>query len=244
MILLDSNRLFATHNDKQELELTILAIFSEATKAGNVIIVIENLSTFVREAEAMGVFIPELLDPFLAAPALHVVATDTPSAYHTHLEPLGAFARRFAEVLIDTPDLSSTTRVLQDIALTNEGKYNVLFTYSALLAITTCADRYIVEGVMPDKAIELLIDVATRAQQSKQSVITDEYVFGVVSDKTGIPAGPIGEVERDLLLKLEDKLHERVIGQKQAIDAKVKGRYTSDRQTNWFIPFPRTNWCW
>lgn len=219
MVLLDSNRLFATHSDKQELEQTILAIFTEATEAGNVIIVIENLSNFVREAEAMGVFIPELLDPFLATPALHVVATETPGAYHTHLEPLGAFARRFAEVLIDTPDLSSTTRVLQDIALNNEGKYSVLFTYGSLFAITTCADRYIVEGVMPDKAIELLIDVATRAQQSGQSVITDEYVYEIVSAKTGIPAGPIGEVERDMLLNLEDKLHERVIGQTQAIDA-------------------------
>jgi ATP-dependent Clp protease ATP-binding subunit ClpC len=219
MVLLDSNRLFATHSDKQELEQTILAIFTEATEAGNVIIVIENLSNFVREAEAMGVFIPELLDPFLATPALHVVATETPGSYHTHLEPLGAFARRFAEVLIDTPDLSSTTRVLQDIALNNEERYGVLFTYGSLFAITTCAERYIVEGVMPDKAIELLIDVATRAKQSGQSVITDEYVYQIVSAKTGIPAGPIGEVERDMLLNLEDKLHERVIGQAQAIDA-------------------------
>ena len=154
MILLDTTRLFATHGNKQELEVTLLTLFAEASKAGNIIIVIENLSTFIREAEAMGVFIPELLDPFLAAPDLHVIATDTPGAYHTYLEPLGAFARRFAEVLIDTPDLRSTTRVLQGVAEANEGRYQVLFTYSALVAITTAADRYIVEGVMPDKAIE------------------------------------------------------------------------------------------
>ncbi|MFZ2891241.1 hypothetical protein, partial [Sulfuricurvum sp.] len=67
MILLDTTRLFATHHDKQELELTILSLFTEATNAGNIIIVIENLSTFVREAEAMGVFVPELIDPFLAS---------------------------------------------------------------------------------------------------------------------------------------------------------------------------------
>ncbi len=219
MVLLDTSRIFAVNKDKQELETTILSIFDEATEAGNIIIVIENLSNFVREAGAMGVFLPELLDPFLATPALHVIATDTPGAYHTHLEPLGGFARRFAEVLIDSPDLSSTTRVLQDIALTNESKYNILFTYNSLVAITTSADRYIVEGVMPDKAIELLIDVATRAQSAGQSVITADYVYSVISEKTGIPSGPIGEVERDMLLNLEDRLHERVIGQKQAIDA-------------------------
>jgi len=219
MILLDTTRLFATHSNKQELELTILSIFAEASRAGNIIIVIENLSTFIREAESMGVFIPELLDPFLATPALHVIATDTPGAYHTYLEPLGAFARRFAEVLIDTPDLRSTTRVLQGIAEANENRYRVLFTYSALVAITTAADRYIVEGVMPDKAIELMIDISTRASQAGVAIITAEYVYGVVSEKTGIPTGPIGEVERDLLLNLEDTLHERVIGQQRALDA-------------------------
>jgi hypothetical protein len=57
MVMLDTSRLFATHKDKQELELTLLAIFSEATRAGNVIIVIENLSSFIREAEALGIFI-------------------------------------------------------------------------------------------------------------------------------------------------------------------------------------------
>jgi ATP-dependent Clp protease ATP-binding subunit ClpC len=219
MILLDTTRLFATHSTKQDLEVTLLTLFTEASKAGNIIIVIENLSTFVREAEAMGVFIPELLDPFLATPALHIIATDTPGAYHTYLEPLGAFARRFAEVLIDTPDLRSTTRVLQGVAEASEGKYLVLFTYGALVAITTAADRYIVEGVMPDKAIELLIDVATRANQAEVAVITADYVYRIVSEKTGIPTGPIGEVERDLLLNLEDTLHTRVIGQQQALDA-------------------------
>ena len=219
MVLLDTSRLFATHKNKQELELTLLALFSEAAKSGNIIIVIENLSTFVREAEALGVFIPELLDPFLATTALHIIATDTPAAYHTFLEPLGGFARRFAEVLIETPDLSSTTRVLEDIALNNESRYRVLFTYAALTAITTAADRYVVEGVMPDKAIELLLDIATRAQQSGQQIITPEYVYEVVSSKTGIPTGPIGEVERNILLNLEEKLHERVIGQQDALDA-------------------------
>lgn len=219
MVLLDTTRIFATHKDRQELELTLINLFTEAVNAGNVILVIENLSNFIREAEAMGVFIPELLDPFLATPALHVVATDSPGAYHTYLEPLGSFTRRFAEVLIDTPDLSSTTRVLEGIALTTEQKFNLLFTYDALAAITTSADRYLIEGVMPDKAIELLIDIATRAAQEQQSVISAPYVYAAVTEKTGIPTGPIKESERDLLLRLEEKLHERVIGQGNAIDA-------------------------
>lgn len=219
IIVLDTGRLFAVHKDKQELELTLLQMFDEAVVAGNIIIVIENISAFIREAEAMGVFVPELLDEYLALPQLQFVATDTPGAYHTHLETLGAFARRFVEVLVDSPDLTATTRVLQGIALRIEMKYQVLFTYAGLHAVTIAADRYIVEGVMPSKAIDLLVDVATKASQTNTTIITDDFVYQVVSEKTSVPAGPIQDQERDLLLHLEDRLHQQVIGQQNALNA-------------------------
>ena len=125
----------------------------------------------------------------------------------------------------------------------------MLFTYESLTAITTAADRFIVEGVMPDKAIELLIDVATRAQQNGQSVIGAQYVYEVVSEKTGIPAGPIGEGERDLLLNLEEKLHERVIGQGPALEAIARTMRRAGPAfklpTNRSVHFlSRSHWCW
>lgn len=219
IVVLDTNRIFATNQSKQDLEMTLLRLFSEAAHAGNIILVIENMSSMIRQAESMGVLIPELLDEYLATPNLHVIATDDPHNYHNFLEPLGAFTRRFAEVMIDTPDLSATTRVLQPVALANEMRNGVLFTYGSLQAITTSADRYLVEGVMPDKAIELLVDVVSAAKQNGQMLITDEFVYKVVSEKTNIPAGPIQEEERDTLLHLEDKLHQQVIGQERALSA-------------------------
>lgn len=219
IIVLDTNMIFAVHNEKQDLELTLINLFDEALVAGNTIIVIENISNFIREAEALGVFIPELLDEYLASPLLQFIATETPSNYHLHLERLGAFSRRFAEVLIDTPDLTATTRVLQNVALYNENKYRVMFTYAGLHSVTTAADRFIVEGAMPDKAIELLIDVATKAQQDGIQIITEDFVHQVVSEKTGAPTGAIDDTERDLLLHLEDRLHQQVIGQQAALNA-------------------------
>lgn len=219
IIVLDTNHIFAVHKDKHDLELTLINMFNEATNAGNIIVVIENLSTFIREAESLGVFIPELLDQYLAIPDIKIIATDTPGNYHTYLETLGAFTRRFAEVLIETPDLNATTRVLQDIALINETKYQVLFYYAALQAVSNAADRYIVEGVMPDKAIELLVDVSTKASQIGVSYIDEDFVYKVVSDKTGVPVGPIKDSERDLLLNLEDRLHQQVVGQQAALNA-------------------------
>jgi ATP-dependent Clp protease ATP-binding subunit ClpC len=219
LVVLDTNRLFATHPSKQSFELALIQIFTEAVLAGNIIIVIENLSVFIDEAAVMGIHIPELIDQYLATPDVKVVATDTPAAFHSNLEPLGGFTRRFSEILIDTPDLSATTRVLQSVALQHERKYKTFFTYAALHALTTAADRYIVEGVLPDKAIALLIDVASAAKQQNINIITEEFVYTTVSTKTGVPAGPITTQERDVLLHLEDKLHQHVIGQEQAIDA-------------------------
>ncbi|MBP6924646.1 MAG: ATP-dependent Clp protease ATP-binding subunit [Candidatus Pacebacteria bacterium] len=219
IILLDMNRVFATHREKQALEVTMLNIFDEALHSGNTVIVIENLSTVIREAEAMGVFLPELLDEYLSSPLLQVIATDTPGGFHNFLEPLGAFTRRFTEVLIETPDVSATVRLLQGIAVQNEIRFRTLFTYSALEAIATAADRHIVEGVMPDKAITLLADVAAHAEQTNTETITADVVYSVVGEKTGIPAGPIQDSERDLLLHLEDTLHQQVIGQEHALSA-------------------------
>jgi ATP-dependent Clp protease ATP-binding subunit ClpC len=222
IIALDTNRLFAVAKDKNEFEVTLIKMFNEATEAGNTIVIIEHLSNFIREAEALGVFIPELLDQYLALPQIQIVATDTPGNYHTHLETLGALTRRFEEILIDSSDLSATVRVLQGVALSSEPQYKILFTFNSLQAIATAADRYIVEGVMPDKAIELLINVATKAKQADTIIITDDFVYEIVSEKTGVPAGPIKDEERELLLNLEDKLHQQVIGQDGAITAIAK----------------------
>lgn len=219
MVVLDTNRIFAVHKDKQSLEQTLLRMFDETARAGNTIVVIENMSNFIREAEAMGVYIPELLDEYLASPLIRFITTESPGEYHNHLEPMGSFTRRFAEIIIDTPDLSATTRLLEGIALNTETKQKVIFTYPALTTITSAADRYVVSGVMPDKAIELLVEVATRAAQNNQTIIDEEFVYKVVTDKTGVPAGPIQEEERDLLMHLEDTLRQKVVGQKKALSA-------------------------
>ena len=219
MHVLDTARLFATHRTKQDLEETILHLFDEALSAGNNIIVIENISTVIKEAEGAGVFLPELLDQYLATTELHVIATDTPGAFHQLLEPLGGFTRRFSEIFLETADRSATTRVLEGVAIATEAKQNIIFSYESLVAITEAADRYLVEGVMPDKAITLLIDIASAAHREKQILITADFVYKEVSKKTNVPAGPISSEERDLLLHLEDKLHEQVIGQRTAIDA-------------------------
>lgn len=217
--VLDTTRLFAVSPDKHSFENTFLSLLLEAESAGNVVLIIENISVFIKEAEALGVFIPELLDPYLASPSLHLIATDTPGAFHATLETRGAFTRRFTEITLEATGHEGTLQVLESVAMVNEAVHDVLFTYPALEAIALGADRYVVEGVMPGKAVELLVDIAGKAAQSNTPLITADFVYTTLGEKTGIPAGPIDAKERDLLLNLETILHERVIGQDSALSA-------------------------
>ena len=100
-----------------------------------------------------------------------------------------------------------------------EVKNNITFTYAAVKSIVDSAKQYITEGVMPDKAIDLLVEIAPSMAKQGQKQVTKTMVEEYVSTKTGIPAGPIKSKERDLLMNLEDVLHERVIGQHKAIKA-------------------------
>ena len=240
--ILDTDKLFTTYETKQDFEFGFVSLLTEATRAGNTIIVFENISTFIAQAKSIDVYIPELLDTFLATPQLHIIATDTPGAYHTHLETKGAFVRHFQEVLIEAPDLGTTIRVLQDLVYEYEHKHKLLFTYSALEAVASSADRFIVTGVMPEKAVNLLVDIVEAAIAQEVQYVTDAFVYQTVSEKTGIPAGPIGTQERDVLLNLENILHKRVIGQNKAVDAIARtmrraraGVQTSERPIGTFL---------
>lgn len=93
------------------------------------------------------------------------------------------------------------------------------FTYSALISIAENADRYLTTGVMPERAIDLIHEVAQSAQKKGVIIIKSEFVDSYVSEKTGMPVGPITEAEQDKLLNLEAILHERVIGQDKAVGA-------------------------
>lgn len=217
-VVLDTDALFATCADKTTFEQTFMLLLNEAVNAGNINLVINNIGTFIREAEAINVFIPELLEPYLALPDFHIIALDTPDNFHQILAKHSGFTRRFVEFLIEEPGQESTIHLLSTIAVHNEQQG--IFTYPTLEAIAIGADRYLVDGVMPDKAITLLSDLAMRPAPG--GTYTPEQVYALIASKTGMPVGPISSAERDVLLNLESTLHARVIGQDAALTAIAK----------------------
>lgn len=219
IVVLNTESFVATHDNKEDLEKGLVDLFEQAVGAGNTVIVIDRLPDFLASAASIGVNVAGIIDAFLASEDLQFIATTDPVQYHGKIETRGSLSRRFGAVHIETPDLSSSISILQKVASASERKYGILFTYPSVVAIAESAEQYITEGVMPDKAVELLGEIAPNAARAGLQKITKEYVFDYITSKTGIPTGPVKEEERDKLLHLEDVLHERVIGQSAAIKA-------------------------
>lgn len=214
--ILDTERIFANSENETDLEQLLLSILNEATEAGNTILVIESLSSFIQTTQSRGVQAEQILDDYLAHPNIQFIATDTPHEFHTHIQPIGVLMRRFGQVVIDTPETDTVVRILSRSCNDIEKTHDVFFTHPALIAIAQGAKRYITDGVPPDSALTLLVEIASRYQGQ---TITDSRVAEYLTDKTGIPSGEVTSEERDVLLGLEDTLHEHVIGQDVAIKA-------------------------
>jgi ATP-dependent Clp protease ATP-binding subunit ClpC len=219
LVVFDTNAFVATHTTKEEFEAAFLTLMTEAERAGNIIIVIENLPAFISSVTALGSDVSELMNRFLASPYIQIVSTAEPSAFHAELETHHALLRNFTEIPVETPDLGSTIRVLEEAAWAHERRYGIVFTYGAIVRVATCADQYIVDGVMPDKALNLLSEVASLGGHEHVTLITDTYVDTKVSESLNVPVGPIQSGERDMLLNLEAELHKRVVGQDEAVRA-------------------------
>lgn len=219
LVVFDTDAFVATHSSKEEFELAFLILLNETEHAGNIILVIENFTSFITSVTALGVDVGELLGRYLTSPDIQIIATVDPGSYHQSLERNTQLLQYFEPVIIEKPDLSSTIRVLEEATWSHERRHNIFFTYPALIRIAECADQYIIDGVMPDKAVNLLAEIASLARQMSIVFVQSAFVDACVSRKTGIPTGPVVGEERELLVHLEDILHERVIGQHDAIRA-------------------------
>ena len=206
-------------HEKAALQGELTRLLSEAASAGNIIFVFDNFHTFFEAARAQGSDVLALLDPFLDSPNIQIVAVVESSVFHQLLEPAPKVRERFEKVLVAGVGAEAAIPILEDTALREEYQHGVFFTYQALRAVAESAEQYFFEGVMPDKAIDLLLELAPKAKAAHKRNITREDVMDIVSRKTGIALGEAKEDEREKLLTLEKTLHERIVGQDEAVSA-------------------------
>lgn len=220
LVLLDASALVAGAKTKGDFEALVIKLMNEAVSAGNIILVMENFPEFLDSASALGVDGASLLDPYLEGVAIQVVAIADPARYGRTIQTNTILTKLFEKVDVPEPSDEGVLYVLEDVARALERAQRLLFTYQSLVRAVELADRYIADGAMPEKAIDLLTKAAAKERLGEgYTLITPEDMEHAVEELTRIPVMKAGGKEAEKLLHLEEFLHKRVVGQKEALKA-------------------------
>src|SRR5579875_1442737 len=171
LLALDMGALIAGAKYRGEFEERLKAVLNEITAAaGGVILFIDEMHTLVGAGRADGAMdASNLLKPALARGELHCVGATTLDEYRKHVEKDAALARRFQPVFVGEPSVEDTISILRGIKERYELHHGVRITDSALVAAATLSHRYITDRFLPDKAIDLIDEAASRLRMQIDS---------------------------------------------------------------------------
>lgn len=224
IVTLDLASMLAGTKYRGDFEDRVKCIIKEVQRAGDVIVFIDELHTIVGAGSAEGAIdAANILKPALGRGEIQVIGATTPEEYRKHIEKDAALERRFQPVDVPEPDEACCVRMLRALRGSLETHHGLQITDEAISAAVRLSVRYICDRFLPDKAIDLLDEAASHVRlesgpQARQTVEASD-VADVVSAWTGVPASAISEPESERLLRLEEALHRRVIGQNEAVSA-------------------------
>ena len=202
-----------------EVEERLQTILYEIVRAGNVALFIKDIHNLVGIKTTEGELdISEILADALKRRLFWLISTSNPREYRRLIE-----GRALEEVLtkieIKEPEKNETIQILEVNVLGIEAAQEVYFSYQALEKAYELSSRFIYERFLPSKAILLLEEVAVYVKSSRGRglVVTGEDVAALVSSKTKIPLTKITETESEKLLGLEERIHQRIVDQDEAV---------------------------
>ncbi|HEY8450933.1 MAG TPA: ATP-dependent Clp protease ATP-binding subunit [Natronosporangium sp.] len=281
VVTLDLGALVAGSKFRGEFEERLKKVMDEIRSSGDVILFIDEMHTIIGAGAAEGAIdASNILKPALARGELQCIGATTLDEYRKHVEKDPALERRFQPVMVEEPTVEETIAILEGLRDRYEAHHRVKITDEALRAAARLSDRYVSDRFLPDKAIDLIDEAASkvrlqglvqppelkqleeeieetrvekeaaikneefekaaslrdkeqkmreelerkRAQWKSDRSRTDgtvdaEDIAQVVSAWTGIPVSKLQQEETERLLHLEEILHQRVIGQDEAISA-------------------------
>ena len=200
-----------------ELEARINGALSDAVNAGNLILYIDNFQSLVggyehRREEVGGIDASQFILPYLQSSGLQVIASITPDEYFDRVKSNSSVAESFEKIDVEPANAEDTFAIMLQGLNLLEYKYKTIFTAQVLKEIIKLSDRYMHEVPFPQEAAVTFASTNFVILQTKQ---IDE----LISKKAHVPVGDVKEEEKDKLLNLESFLHQRVIGQEDAITA-------------------------
>jgi ATP-dependent Clp protease ATP-binding subunit ClpC len=190
------------------------AVLDEIVQAGNVILAVPEVQSLVSGGSLDA---SNLLSSALDRAYIQVVSTATYVDYHRYVESNATLTSLLEVIEIKEMSTEEAVSVLEEESPAIENRQKVFLTYPALTAAATLAKRYIPDRVLPDSALSLLDEAAAAVAQRGERWVQKSDVESTLEKKTNIPIQEADSREADLLLHMEDTLHERIIGQEQAI---------------------------
>jgi len=199
----------------------LINIMNEVSRAKNIILFINNLHDLTGMANGQGetLDISETLAEYLSSGRFTMFATSLPEGFNRNIvnSEIGTV---FNKVSIKEMNEDQAIRVLQSKAGEVEYRNKIFFSYDSLDKCVTLADKFFFDQNLPESAISLLSEVGSfvRNKKGQHSLVKGDDVGEVVSGKTGVPVASITENESQKLLRLEQEMHKRVIGQDIAVE--------------------------
>ncbi|MBV7397440.1 ATP-dependent chaperone ClpB [Mameliella sediminis] len=230
LLALDMGALIAGAKYRGEFEERLKSILSEVTSAaGEIILFIDEMHTLVGAGKADGAMdASNLLKPALARGELHCVGATTLDEYRKHVEKDAALARRFQPVMVEEPTVEDTISILRGIKEKYELHHGVRISDSALVTSATLSHRYITDRFLPDKAIDLMDEAASRLRMEVDSKPEelDALDRDILQKQIEVEALRLedDQASKDRLAKLEKDLSEL-----QQQSAEMTARWQAER---------------
>ena len=228
---LDLSAMVAGAKYRGDFEERIKSVLDEVVRCGNIILFIDEVHTIVGTGSAEGaVDASNILKPQLARGEIQIIGATTTEEYRRFIEKDSALERRFQSVLIEEPTPEAAIDILKGIRERYEAFHRVKISDGAVEAAVRLSARYLTERRLPDKAIDLMDEACSKKVIAKKAdaqagfcgTVKAEDVAAVLKLYTGVSAGEIEHGESERLLRLEEELKQRVVGQDKAISAVAK----------------------